>query len=108
MLTSPAGQKWLAGLIARSVEGGSIVVGDGAQVAQSAIESIEVVEIKGDGEATFGVQCEATFGAQDANFEWSRNGVKLADGTEVDADQKDGGRKVAGSAWTIAVVIKVA
>lgn len=107
MLTQD-GQKWLAGLMADRLQGGAIVVGNGTETAETMIDKIEVVEIKGDGDTSFGVQCEGTFGATEANFEWSRNGVKLADGTEVDADQKDGGRKAAGSAWTIAVLIKVA
>jgi len=106
MLT-PEGQKQLARLIAEWVRGGAIVVGNGTESAEAPIESIEVVQVEGDG-VSYGVQVEATFGATAANFEWARNGVKLADGTEIDADQKDGGRKVAGAAWKLAVLVKVA
>lgn len=106
MLT-PEGQQWLARLMAESLRGGAIVVGNGTETAEAAIENIEVVQIEGE-DASYGVQVEGTFGATAANFEWAKNGVKLADGTEIDADQKDGGRKVAGAAWKLAVLVKVA
>lgn len=102
MLT-PDGQQWLARLLAERLTGGMVWVSDGTQEAESQIESVEVVKV----DDAYGVQVETTFGSTAANFEWSRNAVKLPDGTILDADQTDGGRKAVGSAWTIAVVIKV-
>lgn len=102
------GQKWLADMMAERLQGGAIFVSSGTETADTQVEAVEVVEIKGDGDSAFGVQCSGKFSATEANFEWARSGVKLADGTEVEAEDKDGGRKAVGSAWAITVVIKVA
>lgn len=103
MLT-PDGVKWLAAWVVEELRTASIVVSDGTSSAESPVASAELVEEDG---STF-AQLTTEFDSTEANFEWSRRTVRLSDGREIDAEEADGGRKVAGQVWEYEVRIKVA
>ncbi len=104
MLT-PEGAKWMADwIVERLLAGAWIVVSDGA--GESAVATIaEARTVEQDG--AYSVVAAATFGEEEANFEWSKRSIKLADGTVIDADETDAGRKVAGAEWAYEVTIDV-
>lgn len=107
MLTQE-GQAWLAALIAGELEGGSVLVSDGDQSAQAPIERIDAQRVTAsDGVESFRVMALATFGENDANFEWLESAVVLADGTEVDRTVEDRGRKAQGAIWSIEAALDV-
>lgn len=104
MLT-PEGAKWMADwIVERLLAGSWIVVSDGAgESAVATIAEARTVEVEG----AYSVEATATFGEGEANFEWSKRSIKLADGTVIDADDTDAGRKALGAEWTYAVTIEV-
>lgn len=104
MLT-PEGAQWLAAwMVERLLAGSWIVVSDGAgESAVATISDAQVVETEG----TYSVVASATFEEGEANFEWRKRSVKLADGTVIDSDEEDAGRKVAGAVWAYQVTIDV-
>lgn len=89
-----AGQAWLATLV--GAEALVIVVADG-QGAEARQEG----EVRVDGGA---VEITATFGENDANFEWSERRIEV-DGTVIESDDADQGRKVQGMIWTVTVTL---
>lgn len=102
MLT-PDGVKWMAAWLVEEFRNAVVVVSDGTQSADSPVASVETVEEDG---STF-VRLATEFGSDQANFDWARRAVRLPDGTEVDAEETDGGRKVGGQVWEYEVRIKV-
>ena len=100
---TPEGYKWLADWIAEEAQGGWIVVSDGA--GQSEVASITEIEVT-EGESPT-VICRATFTGDRANFEWAKRAVKLTDGTVIDVNEDDAGRKVEGAVWDVEVEIEV-
>lgn len=53
------------------------------------------------------VVCRATFGPEEANFQWARHAVVIG-GKEFDAFGEDLGVKAAGSVWTLETRTKLA
>jgi hypothetical protein len=105
MLT-PEGAKWMADFIVeRLLAGAWIVVSDGA--GESAVATISGARVEQEEDGDCRVVAVAVFGESEANFEWSKRSIKLADGTVIDADETDAGRKVAGAEWTYEVTIDV-
>jgi hypothetical protein len=111
---TPDGLRWLASWIAEEVQGGWLVVSDGAGNSEvSEIQNIEVrarVEEEGatpDSQDGYSVVCSASFDEQAANFEWAKRSVKLKSGTVIESNEDDGGRKVEGAIWTAEVEIQV-
>jgi hypothetical protein len=90
-----------AGTSDDSLAGGSIVVSDGATRAQVALDAPPVV-------AGGALTLTATFGEQEANFEWAVAEVLSAGGVVVDREAKDNGRKAAGAVWTLETVLELA
>lgn len=54
------------------------------------------------------LRVRAVFGEQEANFDWLRREVVTRDGVVIDLNLQDGGRKVLGAVWDIAVDINLA
>lgn len=78
----------------------------GDLTADRPADSIEYLgHIEEGGRIAHRVIMRATFGENDANFDWRERGVKLADGTLVDRTVEDGGRKAPGSVWTVETVL---
>jgi hypothetical protein len=103
MLTPDGWQQvaeWLAG---RIQEGAWVVVADSqGQSAVATVSKVETKPIEGGGTR---LTCSAAFPAADANFEWTKRSIKLADNTVIDREVEDLGRKVEGSEWEIEVGI---
>jgi hypothetical protein len=75
----------------------------GDQTAQAALdEGFPLVQPYDDGDRQ-GVQllCRATFGEQDAAFDWQERGVVTAQGVLIDRAVADQGRKVLGAIWQL-------
>lgn len=105
-MITPEGTDWLAKLIATHLQGGWIIISDGKGESYPApITSIEVQGETDDTEDPEGriVLATAEVGENEANFEWAKRSVKLTDGTVLDSDESDGGRKVQGAVWTAEV-----
>lgn len=103
MLTTEGAQLlWAiaAGGSTDSLAGGSIVVSDGKARSQRPLDAGPAVE-----GAT--VTLVATFGEQDANFEWSIVEVLSAKGVVVDREARDQGRKAPGAVWTAETVLEL-
>lgn len=83
--------------LAQILEGGWICVSDGATKDEATIDSIDA----GDGVLTV----RATFGEEQANFEWRTREVFTADGVVIDREEEDGGRKAPGAVWAVEIVI---
>jgi hypothetical protein len=83
-----------------SLAGGSIAVSDGTSRAERPLDATPGVQ-----GAT--VTLVATFGEQDANFEWAVADVLSARGVVVDHEVKDNGRKAAGAVWTLETVLEL-
>jgi hypothetical protein len=98
MLTSD-GAALTAGLLARQLEGGSLEVGDGNGNAARADMTVAAQAAV--------VACEATFGEQQANFEWRVRRVLDQAGQVVDEHAEDMGRKAAGAVWTLEAEIEL-
>lgn len=97
-MITPEGTEWLANLLATHLQGGWIIISDGnGESFPAAIEQITVSDDKTQ------VLVGAEVGEGDANFEWAKRSVKLTDGTVLDADETDGGRKAQGAVWTAEV-----
>jgi hypothetical protein len=107
---TPEGLKWLADWIADEVKGGWIVVSDGQ--GNSDVATIDTIVVEendpqeGEGQV-YEVVCTATFGEEVGNFEWAKRSIKLTDGTVIDSNTEDAGRKVQGSVWTAEVTLEV-
>jgi hypothetical protein len=93
---TPDGYDWLARRLAEAVEGGWIIISDGA--GQSFPAPIATIEIQEEDDKRR-VLLSAEVGENDANFEWAKRSVKLTDGTVIDTDESDGGRKAQGAVW---------
>jgi hypothetical protein len=105
-MLSADGAKWLAGLIAAQLlEGAWIVVSNGS--GESAVATITDAKVGTADDGSAIVIAGATFGEADANFEWSKRSIKLKDGTVIDDDITDAGRKVEGAVWAYEVTIDV-
>jgi hypothetical protein len=100
---TPEGRTWLGEWIAEELmEGAWLVVADGA--GESAVATITDARYNEE-EGT--VEASALFDSDNANFEWAKHAVKLKDGTIIDREVKDMGRKQSGSVWTLKVSIDV-
>lgn len=77
----------------------SLAVTDGAQRAVKPVETATI-----DGEACV-LAC--TFSGDEANFEWTAREVVASDGTLVDSEVEDNGRKAPGAEWRIEVVLTI-
>lgn len=102
MLTSEGASLLLAiaaGASDDSLAGGSVVVSDGKARSQSPLDSAAVE----NGALTL----VATFGEQDANFEWAVTEILSAQGVVVDREVRDNGRKAAGAVWTSETVLEL-
>jgi hypothetical protein len=93
------GLGWLGGLVAPLLSDAVMVVSDGDQRAEQPVSRAEL-----DGPE---ITVSATFGEQDANFEWKVREVVLG-GVVLDRDEADGGRKVSGAIWEARTVISLA
>lgn len=102
MLTAE-GWKWLADWVAGEVSNGGwvIVAGDGKSGA-APVKTATVEDLDGGG---YRLVVTAVFASADSNFTWAQRRLKLADGTVIDAEDEDLGRKAEGSEWEIAVKI---
>jgi hypothetical protein len=98
---TPEGTDWLASLIAEHLKGAWIIISDGK--GESYPAPITSIEVQGEGGEDRVVLATAEVGENEANFEWAKRSVKLTDGTVLDADESDGGRKVQGAVWTAEV-----
>ena len=98
MLTED-GRAAVAEALAQRLEGGSLEVVNGSQSARQAFDSSPEIA---DGL----VRVAATFGEQDANFEWSERRVLDAAGTVIDAEKQDLGRKAEGAVMALTVEIE--
>lgn len=99
---TPEGTEWLANLLATHLQGGWIIISDGAGDSYPApIETITVADDHSQ------VLIAAEVGENEANFEWAKRSVKLTDGTVLDADESDGGRKAQGAVWTAEVAFDI-
>lgn len=94
MLT-PDGQRGLADAVVAWLAGARLMAGDGQRRVEVALDGEPWV----DGEAGE-VVLSATFDAATGNFDWRERGV-VVDGTVVDIDTTDGGRKPEGVPWTL-------
>jgi hypothetical protein len=108
---TPAGASLLlaiaAGASDDSLAGGSIAVSDGTTRSARPLDSTpEVQAPNGDHGAI--VTLVATFGEQDANFEWAITDVLSAAGVVVDHEVEDKGRKAAGAVWTLQTRLELA
>lgn len=93
MLTSDGATR-IAEILAGQFADARIVVANGSQEASAALDQAPSSQ---DGRLTF----QATFGEQEANFDWSETRIVAADGTVLDVDRADGGRKAPGTEWTL-------
>ena len=99
MLTAE-GAAWLWQLA--SASGLQIVVSDGTQEASVPAEVRGIVQ--DEGSATLTLEC--IFGAEVANFDWSRREVRAGD-VVIDVEEKDRGRKAQGAEWSMEVAIEL-
>lgn len=103
MLTSEGAQLLWAiasGASTDSLAGGSLVVSDGTTRSQRPLDANPTV-------AGGALTVVATFGEQDANFEWASAEVLSAQGVVVDRELKDSGRKTQGAVWTLETVLEL-
>lgn len=107
MLT-PEGLQRIWEIVARqsddSIKGGAIVVTDGTDSHSATIEEATVT-LEGD---TASLVVAGTFSEDEGNFEWTNRQVVTAQGTVLDEDSEDGGRKAQGSVWSIEVSLDLA
>lgn len=94
MLT-PYGKSLVLSLLEPCFKGGTIEVSDGAQTSSATIERVGVTDAA--------IQVTASFGLEQANFEWKTRRVLDKDGEVVDEADEDGGRKAVGSVWAMSV-----
>lgn len=97
MLTSE-GAKLLAPAVAQALAGAELVVAGHGQEASKPVETIAV-----DGTE---VVLTATFGDDEANFDWLIRRVRVG-GELVDEEEVDLGRKASGE-WTLEAAIELA
>jgi len=107
MLTT-LGRSFFVAQLAESLRDAQLFISDGAdQRAEAPLDEGFPVE----SEETPGVLIfQATFGEDEANFDWYRRGIVLGPGgpdSEIDADEGDDGRKAPGSIWTLRVLLNV-
>jgi hypothetical protein len=86
-------------LARRLVDGGRLRVRNGTRSADAPIEAAEI-----DGST---LTVRATFGEQEANFEWAGHEVLLDDGSVLDRTDVDYGRKAATSVTTLEVAMEL-
>jgi hypothetical protein len=101
---TPAGASLLlaiaAGASDDSLAGGSVAVSDGTRRSERPLDAAP--EVQGPTEEQGAVATlTATFGEQEANFEWAITDVLSAGGIVVDREVADKGRKAAGAVWTL-------
>jgi len=103
MLT-PEGWEWIADWVAGEVaNGGFIIVADLEGHSGAAPVRSATVEKQENG--AYRLTATAVFAEADSNFTWNKRKIKLADGTEIEAEEEDLGRKAEGAEWEIAVKI---
>lgn len=91
---TPEGLSWVAALVGRNLDHAVLRVTDGDKASADAA----IAEVVNEKQA---VVLRGRFGEGEANFDWKTIGVVLSGGLEVDQADKDQGRKVAGSVWTV-------
>lgn len=101
MAFTAEGYDWLAHRIADSAQGGWIIISDGG--GNSFPAPITSIEVQEDGDARRVLLVAENIGEDDANFDWAKRSVKFTDGTVIDSDESDGGRKAQGAIWTAEV-----
>jgi hypothetical protein len=99
LLTSD-GAAAVAGLLASQLEGGQLEISDGNGGTARADMTVVTQQAV--------VVCSATFGEQQANFEWRVRRVLDRAGQAVDEHAEDMGRKSAGAVWTLEADIELA
>jgi hypothetical protein len=99
MLTAE-GRRCTLEALAGEVQGGTISVTDGSQQASAPIDEVSV-----QGEALIAT---ATFGEDVGNFDWTSRSIVAEDGTVLDTQPDDHGRKAQGAVWTIDAGIELA
>lgn len=88
--------------LAAILQGGRLRVSDGSQQADAALnDGFPRVQ---DGV----VEVQATFGEQEANFEWRERTVLTAAGVALDVEADDHGRKAPGAVWTLTTTLEAA
>jgi hypothetical protein len=97
---TPSGATAVADFLAVRLDGGSIRVGNDSDTAsvpiQTAVTDGDTVTVRG------------VFPELEANFDWRYREVLDSDGTVIDRDDTDFGRKVLGAVWAVDVPITVA
>lgn len=102
MLT-PEGQSFAAAAILAEIEEAkavTIVVGDGSQTAEAQLDE-GFPKLSEDAKS---IVFQATFGPEEANFEWQGEGISI-DGKRVEWEERDAGRKALGATWTVEIAI---
>lgn len=102
---TPEGINLTLGALAPLLAGGQLRVLDGDNEpgeAQSATAPVGEIDLR-DGTLIM----SATFGEQEANFDWRAREVLTADGTVLDRIVEDLGRKAPGSVWTLEAVVSL-
>lgn len=101
MMLTPEGltRLWaiLAGQSDDSLAGARLVVRNGTQEASAELDGPPTV-------AGATIAMRATFGDQQANFEWSSRDIVSAQGVVIDHEEQDFGRKQGGE-WTLEAAI---
>lgn len=92
-----AGLAWLAQTVAENADRLTLVISDGQGEEVSRAIPGSAVQVDGS-TATITM----TLGEDEANFDWRERRV-VFDGTVIDEDLTDQGRKVQGAIWTVAV-----
>jgi hypothetical protein len=88
-----------------------IVVGNGSQefaAGDTRLAGEQTAQVALDGEPQVdgaSITMRATFGEQDAIFDWQERGVVTAQGVLLDRSVADGGRKVLGSVWQVTATL---
>lgn len=104
MLT-PDGLNFAASSILAEIEEAKSVVvcvGDGSELVERQLDE-GFPKLSEDGNS---IIFQATFGPEEANFEWRGEGVKV-DGKTIEWEEKDSGRKALGATWIVEVAIDV-
>lgn len=103
---TPEGLQWLGEWIAEELrESAWLVVADGQGESAVATITEAVYKVREDGSSA--VECTALFDSDQANFEWAKHDVKLKDGTIIDRETEDLGRKADGAIWTLKVAVLI-
>lgn len=104
---TPEGLEWVGEWIAEELrEGAWLVVADGQGESAVATITEATYVVRDDGSSV--VECTALFDSDQANFEWAKHDIKLANGTVIDRETEDLGRKASGAVWTLKVAVLIA